>query len=721
LEAWVNALVRVRGVATATYSEQAEQKGVELLVPGLAQVLVDRKPAQDPFSAPSKSLEEIRRFNPRNDPNDRVRTSGTITYLDQDGPFCFVQDGESSLYVQLWKTNECRCGDRVELVGFQDGSGVIPYLDQALIRRMPAAGIPVPLEIDADRATARDCDTRLLRLRGQVLRSRTSGAGLELTLNERGTLYTAFLTGSTQPPPPPLAEGSLVQLTGVWSIARDVGGKQRHCRLFLRSAGDVKVLKVPRWWTWRHSALAAALLVLVALAFGGWIQVLRRRTREQALIQDRLRCELALERRFADLVQHAHDIIYTHDIEGRLTSLNPAGERVTGYACGDAIGQNLRDWLAPGSRAVFDSALESARAGGLPRSLALALTAQDGMAVDLEVSLSVVSEGGRPVGLQGIARDVTERGRHQRELEVLNQDLVRASRLAGMAEVATDVLHNVGNVLNSVNVSAWLVIDRLRQSELENLSRLSAMFREHAADLGTFLGQDPRGRQVPAYLESLSKHLAQEKAFILNELETLRKHIDHINGIVAMQQGYARVAGVVEAVRPAQLMEDALRVNADTLARDGVAVRREFAEIPTVELDKHKVLQILVNLIQNARHALAEAKQDRPQLVVRVGPSGPDTLRFEVQDNGVGIARENLARIFSHGFTTRTDGHGFGLHGGSLAAKEMGGFLSGHSEGPGRGAVFALELPAVSRGNSGQQPGPPRAPDAPTHASPATG
>jgi C4-dicarboxylate-specific signal transduction histidine kinase len=137
-------------------------------------------------------------------------------------------------------------------------------------------------------------------------------------------------------------------------------------------------------------------------------------------------------------------------------------------------------------------------------------------------------------------------------------------------------------------------------------------------------------------------------------------------------------------------------MNETALARHGVQVVREFAEVPLVSIDKHKALQILVNLIRNAKQALKEAAVKEKRLTLRVTHSGPDKVAIVVQDNGVGIPSENLARIFQHGFTTKQDGHGFGLHSGANAAKEMGGSLSAASEGPGRGATFTLELPAAT-------------------------
>ena len=279
------------------------------------------------------------------------------------------------------------------------------------------------------------------------------------------------------------------------------------------------------------------------------------------------------------------------------------------------------------------------------------------------------------------------------ELAEAQSSLLEMSRAAGMAEVATGVLHNVGNVLNSVNVSCTLIRDQLKESRIGNVSKVAALLAEHEGDLGRFLSDEPRGRQIPAYLVSLGSALEEEHRTLSEEAESLHERMEHIKEIVTMQQSYGHVLGVKETLAPEQLMEDALRLNSGALARHNVTVRREYEPVAPITVDKHKVLQILLNLIDNAKYA-CEANDDRKKIItLRIFLSGPDRLRMEVTDNGMGIAPENLNRIFQHGFTTRRTGHGFGLHSGALAAKELGGSLTVDSDGPGLGATFTLELP----------------------------
>jgi C4-dicarboxylate-specific signal transduction histidine kinase len=292
-----------------------------------------------------------------------------------------------------------------------------------------------------------------------------------------------------------------------------------------------------------------------------------------------------------------------------------------------------------------------------------------------------------------LKREIAERQRAEQEVERVHKQLLTASHAAGMAEVATGVLHNVGNVLNSVNVSAGLVAERLRSSKITGVARLARLFKEQGEGLTRFLTEDTRGRSVPAYLEQLAAHLEQERLELGKELSGLILNVDHIKEIVAMQQDYARVSGVVETVALADLVEDAIKIHGGAYARHGITLERDYAHLQAISVDKHKVLQILVNLIHNSKYACDATNLPEKRVTIRIKAGSPDGAIIEVADTGVGIPPENLPRIFTQGFTTRKSGHGFGLHSAALAANELGGALTVHSDGPGHGATFTLKLP----------------------------
>jgi signal transduction histidine kinase len=223
-----------------------------------------------------------------------------------------------------------------------------------------------------------------------------------------------------------------------------------------------------------------------------------------------------------------------------------------------------------------------------------------------------------------------------------------------------------------------------------------ALLKEHESDLGDYITNDAKGKLIPQFLGQLADRIVDDRARMLAEIESLRSHIAHVKDIVTMQQDYARLSGASEPLDPVGLVEDALRMNTAALARHEVSVIREFQPTAAVFAERGKVLQILVNLIRNAKYACDEGTSGRKEIILRVSVCGPDRVRIEVADTGAGIAPENITKVFVHGFTTKSKGHGFGLHSSANAAREMNGSLTAHSEGPNKGAQFFLELPAAA-------------------------
>ncbi|WP_193039695.1 DAHL domain-containing protein [Pseudomonas sp. K2] len=280
-----------------------------------------------------------------------------------------------------------------------------------------------------------------------------------------------------------------------------------------------------------------------------------------------------------------------------------------------------------------------------------------------------------------------------RQLRDAQSELLDSARQAGMAEIATNVLHNVGNVLNSVNISADLVARKLRTSKALGLGKAMQLINEHPDDLGTYLREDEKGKLLPGYLNQLVEAIAVEQQGLTDELAQLSKSVDHIKDIVSTQQSYAGVSSVLEPLQVSALMDDALRMNSGALNRHHVTVVKEYADVPQIMADKHRLLLIMVNLISNAKYAMSNLT-DRPrQITLSIQTIEDNILQISVKDEGEGIPAENMTRIFTHGFTTRKEGHGFGLHSCALAAIEMNGRLTGYSDGPGKGALFTLQIP----------------------------
>jgi signal transduction histidine kinase len=262
-----------------------------------------------------------------------------------------------------------------------------------------------------------------------------------------------------------------------------------------------------------------------------------------------------------------------------------------------------------------------------------------------------------------------------------------------MAEVASGVLHNVGNVMNSINVGANIARDAVRALPVERVESVCVLLDDNAERLGEYLSADPAGRKVPEYLRKLGQTLVAEKQDIRAEIDRVLEHLEHMKKVIAAQQSHAKVNGMREICTLQEIVETSIAINESGLRKHHVQVLRKYANVGSVLVDRHGIIQILINLISNAKDALTANDPGDRLLAITIGERD-DALHVEVRDNGIGIPQENLAKIFNHGFTTKTSGHGFGLHNCANAAQAMDGSLQAFSAGPGKGATFVLSVPA---------------------------
>ena len=417
----------------------------------------------------------------------------------------------------------------------------------------------------------------------------------------------------------------------------------------------------------------------------------------QREIGERQRAEAAHDRLTA-ILEATPDIVISADPNGSALYLNHAGRQILGLARDkDITGLKTLDFHPDWAREIivgegFPAAVQNGSWAG-----ETAILTRAGRVVYVsQVLIAHKNLEGVPEYFSSVMRDVTERRQAEEALRFSQQKLLETSRLAGMAEVATGVLHNVGNVLNSVNVSTGLVVEKLRRSKVSKLSKAAALLTARNGDLGDYLTHDPSGQKLPGYLTKLSQYLVEENTQLLSEVDLLARNIEHIKEVVAVQQSYAKVSGVFETLQAEHLVEDSIAMNIGAFERHGVILERKYSPSPAVRVDRHRVLQILINLLRNAKYALDDVQRLDKRITVSIAPVGEKSVHVVVKDNGIGISQENLALVFSHGFTTRENGHGFGLHSGALAAQEMGGSLRAESLGVRRGAIFTLELPVAS-------------------------
>jgi PAS domain S-box-containing protein len=409
-------------------------------------------------------------------------------------------------------------------------------------------------------------------------------------------------------------------------------------------------------------------------------EIVRRRQAEE-------KARISAER-FKHLLAHSPAVLYSMLVKGPEATPVFVSENVTSL-----LGFTVTECLEPQwwRGQVHPDDLQLALAH-LPNLLAHGASAaeyrmrhRDGRYLWIQDDVRLVQGGpDEPTNAVGAWTDVTERKRIQAEL-------IQASRLAGKEEIATGILHDVRNVLTSINISFSFLRSKIKEMSTDGVQKASSLINDQA-NLAVFLTEHQQGKKLPAYLTALAGKLTQQRQEINSELDRLAKSVEHVHHIISAQQVYAKVSGNREAVHLQAVLEESLSLNGMSTPVRGWTVVKKFAPITSILIEKHKLLQILVNLIRNAKQACESESKDQKTITLDLS-SENDWISISVEDNGVGISPENLPRLFEHGFTTKKDGHGFGLRNAASAAKELGGSLRAESAGLHCGASFILKVP----------------------------
>jgi signal transduction histidine kinase len=292
--------------------------------------------------------------------------------------------------------------------------------------------------------------------------------------------------------------------------------------------------------------------------------------------------------------------------------------------------------------------------------------------------------------LFGIFMDITDRKEAEKKLSELNARVIASAKQAGMAQIATSVLHNIGNVLNSANVSMGLLQENLNINNYKKLSEILRMVKDHHQNLDLYFKQDAKGKLIPEYLMNLLEVIINTYKIAQEEIHNLSHNIIHIKDIVTMQESFSGISGVAEKVLIKSLCIYANKMGG--IADKNIEIVMKMNDGLEIMTDKSKLLQILINLFKNAKDSLMSSDQKNKKIHIKADLI-QDSIVIQITDNGVGIPNENLKKIFTFGYTTKEKGHGFGLHSSILLAKELGGTLEASSDGLNQGATFSLKLP----------------------------
>jgi signal transduction histidine kinase len=302
--------------------------------------------------------------------------------------------------------------------------------------------------------------------------------------------------------------------------------------------------------------------------------------------------------------------------------------------------------------------------------------------LELKMSRVAVPLRGQ-VGSCLVVRDVSE----QRQIERIKQE---QAHFAGMAEVATEVLHNLGNMCGPLLYSSRELLTGLRGSGITRLVKANSLLSSHMHDLSAFLLDDPRGKLLPEFYLKVGEALGRERDLLIAHAEEMLAKVEQIREAISAQHGYATGSRFVEALAPDDVVREILHLQKDTLDRHGIRVVREGEIRQAVRAQRAKLAHALLNLFKNAVEAMSGTERDSRLLTITLGINDQRRPFIRITDSGQGISMEELPRLFSPGFTTKTTGRGFGLHFCATAMHEMQGTISVESQGPGRGASFTL-------------------------------
>ena len=306
----------------------------------------------------------------------------------------------------------------------------------------------------------------------------------------------------------------------------------------------------------------------------------------------------------------------------------------------------------------------------------------------------IFNDDGNCEEFTGVAMEITNRKKAQEKIAQLNEKLVVSARNSGMAEVAVGILHNLGNILNSVNVSINVIKENVDKSYIPKLICVIDLIEKNIDTIGDYITQDKKGKIIPEYLVSLAKALNTQHDTFSKEFINVEKYIRHINNIVDSQQRLAKSSNVISYFSPAEIIDDALNICQHQKGNKDIRYNKCFDRSLLINSDKNKLLQVLVNLFRNANESMSKKNNYlKNEIKVILKKERKKYIKILVKDNGVGIEKENLSNIFSYGYTNKENGHGFGLHSCALFAKEMGGSLEVTSAGADKGATFTLTLP----------------------------
>ncbi|MBQ0759010.1 MAG: PAS domain S-box protein [Zhongshania sp.] len=398
-----------------------------------------------------------------------------------------------------------------------------------------------------------------------------------------------------------------------------------------------------------------------------------------------------LEAQSVNFFDRAGDLIYICNYDGKFLRVNPSLYQILGYSEEELMQTPLLETIHEDDRKFAINAMSKLQKSNTNIELILRLKHISGKFISVNWKLSPSEDG---LAFYSVGRDLTETIKKDQALEQANKRLIKASRDAGKAEIAINVLHNIGNTLNSINISVEVVKESMSKSRAHSLIATSDLLVKHSDNLASYLNDDPKGKLIPEVLKTLSWRWAQEREYTIKELNSLHQHVEHIRKVISLQEGFAINPHILEKVDLKELVQECVSTVTDFANESRIELRYELESQPPILTDRSALQRILQGFINNSISRYRDSPLSEKPVVVKL-TNIEGTAVITVSDFSTSIDEDQHFSIFAQSADKVENGDYLELHDCAVIAASLGIDLSCDSSGTDKGAVFTLKFHSI--------------------------